>query len=121
MTFASSDSDDLLLEDFIADEEMRLLEPQEVRRLIWEEVPLVDARSAQEYLRHHIKAAIHLPYSAKPHQIKTILCDRTQPVIIYSNQQRRAEELARKLNQMDYLHVYVLAGGIGILQPLQDA
>lgn len=121
MAFAFSDSDDLLLGDIVEDEGLRLLEPQEVRRLIWEQVPIVDARSAQEYLRYHIKAAIHLPHSAGPQQIKTMLCDRTKPVVIYSNKQTRAEALARKLNHMHYMHVYVLAGGVGVLQPLQDA
>ena len=39
MASTSSDSDDLLLGDFLDEEDLRFLEPQEVRRLIWEQVP----------------------------------------------------------------------------------
>ena len=121
MASISSDSDDLLLGDFLDDEDLHYLEPQEVRRLIWEQVPLVDARSAQEYLRHHIKGAVHVPSTAGPQQIKALLVDRTKPVILYSNGQERAELLARTLIRMCYQHVYVLGGGIGVLHSLQDA
>lgn len=121
MASYSSDSDDLLLGDFLDDEELHYLEPQEVRRLIWEQVTLIDARSAQEYLRHHLKGATHVPCTAGEHQVKTLLVDRTDPVIIYSNGQERAEQLARRLIRMRYIHVYVLGGGIGVLNSLQDA
>lgn len=121
MAPTSSDSDDLLLGGFLDDEDLHFLEPQEVRRLIWEQVPLVDARSAQEYLRYHLKSALHIPHNTGQQQVDTLLNDRTKPVIIYSNGQNRAEQLARKLMSIHYRHVYILGGGISALQAHQDA
>lgn len=103
------------------DADLRLLEPQEVRRLIWELVPLVDARSAQEYLRHHLPGALHLPPGARLQQLSSVLPDLRQPLILYSNGQKRSAALARRLLSLDYENVYVLAGGIGILLAAQDA
>ncbi|KEF42458.1 MAG: hypothetical protein ER33_06275 [Cyanobium sp. CACIAM 14] len=102
-------------------EELRLLKPREVRHLIWEQVPLVDASSSQEYLRHHLPGALHLPHGARLQQLRNVLPDLSQPLILYSNAQNRAAALARRLSNLDYANVYVLGGGIGILLALQDA
>lgn len=110
-----------LREDGSDSADLRLLEPQEVRRLIWEQVPLVDARSAQEYLRRHLPGALHLPHGARPQQLRTVLPDPSQPLILFSNGQTRAAALARRLVGLDYGNVYVLGGGIGLLLALQDA
>jgi len=121
MEWTPQDSDDLLFENCIDDQDLHLLEPQEVRRLIWESVPLIDARSAQEYECYHINGAVHLPHCSSSKRVSEVLAQRSEPLVIYSNSQKRAEQLARRLLHMHYRHVYVLSGGIAILQPLQDA
>jgi len=122
-TGSAMDAGDLEAEPIDADpddDDLRLLEPQEVRRLIWEQVPLVDARTGREYERLHLPRALHLPHDASLLRLRTVLPDLGQPLITYSNGQGRSTALARRLMARDYRNVYLLSGGIGLLLALQD-
>ena len=58
--------------------QVRLVSAQEMRRLIWELVPLVDARSAQAFMRDHLPGAIDVPLIAENEQIRRVHPDPKQ-------------------------------------------
>jgi len=100
--------------------QVRLLSAQEMRRLIWELVPLVDARSAQAFLSYHLPGAIHVPHDAENQQIRRVLPDPKQPLILYSNTMNRATALAQRLLELGYDNVSILRGGLSHPLALQD-
>lgn len=129
--------DDLRLGTVAPSLEVRCLTPLEVRRLVWEGVPLLDARTCREYQRCHLHHAIHLATPA-PAQAKALNAsleplpwetsllrarfpDRRAPLICYSNAEGRSHQLVLRLQQLDYLHVYALAGGLNRFLAPQDA
>lgn len=98
-----------------------LLSTLEARRLIWELVPLVDARSASDYLSYHLPGAIHLPDDAQPDLISRVLPEPHKPLILYSNTIQRATTLAGQLLDLGYINVFIFNGGLTNLLALQDA
>lgn len=129
--------DDLRLGTVAPSLEVRCLTPLEVRRLVWEGVPLVDARSIREYQRCHLHHAIHLGASASvnggaagpaldvpPREASLLRArfpDRRTPLICYSNGEGRSHQLVLHLQHLGYPHVYALAGGLNRFLAPQDA
>lgn len=103
-----------------AGKDLRLLKPLEARRLIWEQVPLVDARSAHDYLGYHLPGAVNVPQGAENEQIRRSLPDHRQPLIVYSNSNKRASTLALQLMEIGYSNVYLLGGGLATVIAHQD-
>lgn len=103
------------------DQGFHILSALEARRLIWELVPLVDARSAQDYLSYHLPGAIHLPHGAEQDQIRRVLPDHNQPLILYSNTMKRATALAFQLLELGYTSVHIISGGLANPLARQDA
>ena len=91
---------------------LRFLNANEVRRLVWEGVQLIDARSAQEFHASHLKGALHLTPEADDAQWQHACPNEQQILVCYSNRQCRAERLALRLRDAGYAHVYVLGGGL---------
>jgi len=88
------------------------LEASEVRRLVWEGVTLLDARSARDHARSPRLAAVHLCHLAPRQQLLKLGADPSLPLVTCSNGEHRARRLAQRLKRLGYRHVYVLRGGL---------
>ena len=88
------------------------LEASEVRRLVWEGVTLLDARSARDHARSPRRAAVHLCHMAPRQHLLKQCPDPSLPLVCCSNAEHRARRLARRLTRLGYRHVYVLRGGL---------
>jgi rhodanese-related sulfurtransferase len=88
------------------------LEAPEVRRLVWEGVMLLDARSAREHAGEPRRAVIHLGHLAPRDQLLNQCPDPSLPLVCCSNGERRARRLAQRLIRLGYRHTYVLRGGL---------
>ena len=93
------------------------LDPCEVRRLVWEGVTLLDARSARDHARSPRRATVHLCHLAPRQQLQALGGDPTLPLVCCSNGEHRARRLAQRLKRLGYRHVYVLRGGLEALTP----
>jgi hypothetical protein len=100
----------------VAEPEILSLEPVEVRRLIWEGVMLLDARSERDRANVPHTVAVPLCHRASPQALQLLCGDRQEPLVCASNGERRARRLAVRLNRLGYRHVYVLRGGLAGLQ-----
>jgi rhodanese-related sulfurtransferase len=104
-----------------AEQEIPSLEAPEVRRLVWEGVTLLDARSARDHAREPHRAAIHLGHLAPRVQLLKQCPDPSLPLVCCSNGEHRARRLAKRLIHLGYRHVYVLRGGLdGLPSQLLD-
>jgi rhodanese-related sulfurtransferase len=117
----SMGADELRLGSVSAREEIRQLSVLEVRRLVWEGVALVDARTAAEFDHAQLKGAIHLGPEASDLELRAAISDRQQPLICYSNRTGRASQLVQRLQQLHYAHVFVLANGLEGFLAQQDS
>lgn len=99
-----------------AEPEIIALEPAEVRRLIWEGVTLLDARSDRDRASVPHSAAVPLCHQASLQTLHQLCGDRQDPLVCASNGERRARRLAVRLSRLGYRHVYVLRGGLAGLQ-----
>lgn len=111
---------------------VRCLSAPEVRRLVWEGVTLVDARSSREYQHWHLRQAISLPGDGlleagsdeaclKASVLRSCFLDRRAPLIVYSNGERRSHQLVKRLQYLGYPHVFSVAGGLSQFLALQDS
>ena len=128
---SESFGDDLRLGSVAPSLVVRGLSALEVHRLVWEGVTLVDARSSREYQHWHLRQAIPLPGDGLPESGGDAAClkasllrssfpDRRTPLIVYSKGDRRSHQLVKRLQELGYLHVYALAGGLSQVLALQD-
>jgi rhodanese-related sulfurtransferase len=93
----------------------------EVRRLIWEQVTALDARTAAEHLRCQIEGSLHVGIRPTARQLQRLGLDPTVPLICYSNADVRAAQLNAHLRGLGYRHVYNLNGGLSAFLSTQHA
>ncbi|NDC35120.1 MAG: rhodanese-like domain-containing protein [Synechococcaceae bacterium WB9_2_112] len=98
---------------------VRALTVREAKRLLWEGVRLLDARSVQEHGSYHIPSALQLNHQASNRQLMLRCPDRNEPLLCYSNAERRARILVSRLQQLGYRHAYVLQAGLEGFNPTQ--
>lgn len=93
----------------------------EVRRLIWERVKTLDARSAAEHLRHRLEGSVHVGMRPSARQLQHLGLEPHEPLICLSNGGTRARQLNAHLRALGYRHAYHLSGGLGAVAPSQGA
>jgi rhodanese-related sulfurtransferase len=74
---------------------------------------LLDARTAEEYKLNHIKGALNVSLANEielQQQINKL--DKNKPVFVYSINNGRSGQLAKKLKEQQFKEVYELPGGI---------
>jgi rhodanese-related sulfurtransferase len=99
----------------------RCLNAAEVRRLIWEGVQVVDARTAAEHLHCKIQGSTQLGIQPSLAMLQRLGLDRDDPIVCYSNHEQRARKLSEHLNALGYRSVYRLRSGLEGYWPRQDA
>ena len=93
----------------------------EVRRLLWEQVTALDARTAAEHLRCQIEGSLHVGIRPTARQLQRLGLDPADPLICYSNADVRAAQLNAHLRALGYRHVYSLNGGLSAFLSTQVA
>lgn len=93
----------------------------EVRRLLWEQVTALDARTAAEHLRCQIEGSLHVGTCPTARQLQRLGLDPTDPLICYSNADVRAAQLNAHLRALGYRYVYNLNGGLSPFLSTQHA
>ncbi len=97
------------------------LNAAEVRRLIWEGVQVVDARTAAEHLHGQIQGSTQLGIHPSLATLQRLGLGTDDPIICYSNHEKRARKLSEHLNALGYRSVYRLRSGLEGYWPRQDA
>ena len=73
---------------------------------------LVDVRTAEEFTEGHIKGAINIDYLAENFSIEIQELDLENPVLLYCRSGNRSGKAMKIMNELGYLEVYNLEGGI---------
>ena len=90
------------------------LYPQDLKRLLREKENflLLDVRTKLEYEAEHIPQSIHLDIAEAETKIPILAPNRTTKIVIYCHGGERSIEMAEKLHQLGYSHLYYLHKGI---------
>jgi phage shock protein E len=86
------------------------LSPQQAASL-QQEVVFLDVRTNLEWLRGHIKGAVHIPYDEVAEDVTTVIPDRSIPVITYCASGGRASHVIDTMRKLGYTVVPVVDGG----------
>ena len=86
------------------------LSPQEAASL-QQEVIYLDVRTSFEWLRGHVKGAIHIPHDEVAEQFASLNLDRSVPIITYCTSGGRASFVVDALRKQGYTVVPVTHGG----------
>jgi phage shock protein E len=74
-------------------------------------VVFLDVRSTLEWLRGHVKGAVHIPYDEVPRKITQLIPDRSTPIITYCASGGRASYVVDTMRKLGYTVVPVTRGG----------
>jgi rhodanese-related sulfurtransferase len=86
------------------------LSPREAASL-QQEVIFLDVRTTLEWLRGHIKGAVHIPYDEVPEKVTSMIPDRSISVITYCASGGRASHVIDAMRKLGYTVVPVVDGG----------
>ncbi|UCD68417.1 MAG: rhodanese-like domain-containing protein [Betaproteobacteria bacterium] len=88
----------------------QFLSPREAASL-QQKVTYLDVRSTLEWLRGHIKGAVHIPYDEVADKVAALIPDRSTPVIAYCASGGRARSVVDAMQKLGYTVVPVVNGG----------
>lgn len=74
------------------------------------DVIILDVRTQQEFNTGHIPGAVLLPYNLLRYQIKDLVPDKGQTIVVYCQAGRRSRIAADALIEMGYTSVYDIGG-----------
>lgn len=97
------------------------LKAAEVKWLLWEGMPLLDARTVAEYGRCQIAGAMQVGVRPTRHQLQRLGLNPKDPLVCYSNAEQRARQLSAHLSALGYRCVYLLEAGLDGFLPRQHA
>ena len=91
-----------------------VLDPQDINKIISDEIVVVDARDKEKYLASHIKGAlqIDIDYNSIQHSKKK------SGIILCLNKHNSGIRTIKILKKIGYLNVYIINGGF---EAWQDA
>lgn len=75
-----------------------------------EEVIIIDVRSKEEYDTGHLKDAINIPHTDIEKEIKKVVNDLNEKIIIYCRSGARANAASSTLVELGYTNVYTFGG-----------
>ncbi len=85
---------------------------QQLKKLVEQGAVLVDVRSPQEFEEGHLENAILLPEYEIKENVKQILPNQEQMIIVYCSTGHRGQKAQQILNQYGYHKVYNLCKGL---------
>lgn len=92
----------------------RVISPQEMYDALKSDssAQLVDVRTAKEYGVNHLKDAQNICVTNDDFEEKVKTLDKSKPVYVYCKRGGRSAKAAKLLNEMGFVEVYDLQGGI---------
>ena len=85
--------------------------PQEARHMISRGgVIILDVRTRREYDEGHIKDAVLLPGNEIADNVKNVIADKNQTILVYCRSGARSARASRTLIDMGYEKIYDLGG-----------
>ncbi|HAK50427.1 MAG TPA: hypothetical protein DCM54_00765 [Gammaproteobacteria bacterium] len=90
--------------------ERQSLSPKEAAALQGK-VTYLDVRTALEWLRGHVKDAIHIPHDEVAEDVAKVIPDKSVPVVAYCGSGRRAASVVESMREQGYTVVPVVNGG----------
>ncbi|MGA7778370.1 MAG: rhodanese-like domain-containing protein, partial [Paraburkholderia sp.] len=94
--------------------EFRIRAFEDVRRALFErrEIALLDVREEDPHARSHPLFAANLPLSKLELEVPVRLPRRSVPIVVFDDGEGLAERAARRLTELGYTDVSLLAGGL---------
>lgn len=75
-------------------------------------IMLVDVRTPEEYRSGYIKGAINIPLDDFDKQVKKMLPDKEQTIMLYCKSGKRSAVAAQELMDLGYTHILDIDGGV---------
>lgn len=85
---------------------------QQLEKMLEQGAILVDVRSPQEFEEGHLEHAILLPEYEIKENVKQILPDKQQTIIVYCSTGHRGQKAQEILQRYGYQKVYNLCNGL---------
>lgn len=85
---------------------------QQLKKMVEKGAILLDVRSPQEFEEGHLEKAILLPEYEIKKEIKNILPDKSQMIIVYCTTGHRSQKAQEILQRLGYQQVYNLYNGL---------
>lgn len=73
---------------------------------------VIDVRSRREFSENHLNGAINIPLPEIKKNIEKYVKDKTKKILVYCEYGERSARGARILEQLGYIYVYNLKGGL---------
>jgi sulfur-carrier protein adenylyltransferase/sulfurtransferase len=93
-------------------EQVKEVDPSDVRPLVGNGVPIIDVREGEEYSIAHLPGAKHVPRGYLESRIDAAVPDRKQRVILYCATGQRSALAAHTLTELGFEDVASMTGGI---------
>lgn len=85
---------------------------QQLEKMIQNGAILLDVRSPQEFAEGHLEKATLLPEYEMKENIKTVVPDKSQTIIVYCSTGHRSQKAQEILQKLGYQQVYNLYRGL---------
>ena len=82
--------------------------PMTAKKLISDGAVLIDVRSAEEFAEGHINKAKNIYYVEIEEKIKTLVPNKSTPIVLYCSMAKRSTQALQKLLDLGYTNVYNL-------------
>jgi len=93
--------------------EVKVISAEEMQELTsYEDVQLVDVRTAEEYKDGFIANAQNIDYNSNTFDKEIEKLDKSKPVIVYCQKGGRSAKCSKKLEDKGFVKVYDLEGGL---------
>ena len=88
-----------------------LLEKQEFKEMMVQDVQLIDVRTPEEYSGGFIGTAVNINYNAPDFKLQISKLDREKPVLLYCAAGGRSGKASQILDSLGFKTIYDLKGG----------
>ena len=94
-------------------EHFKILDSAQYEKIISEnEVTIIDVRTSEEYKSGHIKNAQNINVQSEDFKTKIQYFDKEKPIYIYCRSGARSGKAGKILEEMGFVEIYDLNGGI---------
>lgn len=93
---------------------MQIITRDQLRRMLVEDVTLVDVLTAEEFRRYHLPEAKNVPLDDRFDEgIQRAVPDKSKPVVVYCSSKdcSASPQAARRMDELGYEHVFDYEAG----------
>jgi rhodanese-related sulfurtransferase len=89
---------------------IKKISPKKAKKMMNEDVIVLDVRSPMEFSMGHVENAVLLPVGAIGNKVENIIEDKQQTILVYCASGSRSHMAAQILNAMGYENIYDFGG-----------